>query len=132
MFKSFSIALIWLFACGILTASASEKIVGTYDGIIVSGLDNAGITIFSLSKTGEISGAYEFKDGDSFETGELTDCQLSGFNLRCIWHDKFGSGDFNVIFSDDFSSFDGKWFEAVGDFQKYGLTGGEKWSGEKS
>ena len=132
MFKSLSFATFLLLACGTLLAAASEKVAGTYDGIIVSGLDNAAITIFSLTKTGEIRGVYEFKYGDAYEPGELTDCQLSGLNLHCVWHDRFGSGDFNVTFSDDFSSFDGKWYPAVGDFQKYGRTAGERWNGKKS
>ncbi|MEP3232204.1 MAG: hypothetical protein ABJO30_05200 [Hyphomicrobiales bacterium] len=132
MLKLFFTVPFWFLAWGTLSVAASENIVGTYNGVITSGRETAGTTIFSLSNAREISGVYKFKYDGGIETGELTNCQLTNLNLYCIWHDRFGSGDFNVTFSDDFSSFDGKWYEAVGDFQKYGRTAGERWSGEKS
>ncbi|MEP1444054.1 MAG: hypothetical protein ABJK39_13680 [Hyphomicrobiales bacterium] len=124
---SCSAAMFWA-----LTAAASDDIAGTYEGVIWSGIDTAGTTVFSVSNSGKISGVYEFDDDNGLETGELTACKLTGVNLYCIWNDKYGSGDFNVEFSADFSSFDGLWFDAVGDLQNRGNAGGHTWNGQKS
>lgn len=124
---SCSAAMFWA-----LAAAASDDITGTYEGVIWSGIDAPGTTVFSVSDSGKISGVYEFDGEIGLETGELTKCKLTGANLYCVWNDKYGAGDFNVKFSADFSSFDGKWFDAIGDFQKHGNADGHKWNGQKS
>jgi len=96
---------------GMAVAAAADDITGVYRGTIWSADDNPGMTIFSVSGLGEISGTYVYETSSGSATGDLRECAFDVRLLRCTWHDEFGAGDFIVLFDPDYKSFDGSWFE---------------------
>ncbi len=102
------------------------KIGGTYKGKIFAGakINYPGKTTFKTAG-GALSGVYELIDGDEKVTGTLSDFKATTKNtLTCTWTDKNGSGGFTLTFSDDLSSFTGKWTNEEG-------KGGGAWNGKK-
>lgn len=88
-----------------------REVVGSYQSQIWSG-DSVvpGTTEFILTDTNSLIGSYELEDQGSSALGVLSQCQeVQTRTIRCSWNDKYGSGDFEVTFSEDFSSFNGHW-----------------------
>ncbi|MBL7220236.1 MAG: hypothetical protein ISS69_08985 [Phycisphaerae bacterium] len=82
------------------------KIGGAYKSEISS---FTGTTTFKVSE-GKLSGGYELTAGGEKVTGTLSNFAATGKNkLKCRWKDMNGVGDFTMTFSDDLSSFTGKW-----------------------
>ena len=82
------------------------KIGGTYKSDISA---FTGTTTFKVSD-GKLSGGYELTAGGEKVTGTLSDFAATGKNaLKCRWKDINGVGNFTMVFSDDLSSFKGKW-----------------------
>lgn len=45
-------------------------------------------------------------------SGRLSRCQAVQVRvMRCVWNDKYGTGNLEVTFFEDFSSFNGYWGE---------------------
>ncbi len=107
------------------TSGELLKIDGTYKSEIFTGN-----TLFPGSTTfktagGALSGAYELTAGGEKVVGTLSDFVATGKNaLKCKWKDKDGVGNFTMVFSDDLSSFKGKW---TNDANKAGGA----WNGKK-
>ena len=88
-----------------------QQVPGRYDSQISTGrLSVPGTTEFFLSHTGAIIGTYSIQQDDKTDLGVLHDCQATGsLKLRCIWSDRFGSGNLNLTFSRNANQFNGQW-----------------------
>ncbi len=111
-----------------ISSTLGDSIEGTYNSEI-TGNDNAiynGITKFSLDSNGTISGAYTFTDGAGEQVGRLYNCteKMETRQVICNWKDKLGTGDMDLIFSEDYKSFSGGWNDE-GSSQKH------PWNGNK-
>lgn len=111
-------------------AQADERLAGAYEGIIFSGGEYPGMTVFEYDEEGRIRGKYVYRGHNGPDFGSLESCELKHLHLSCIWKDVFGSGDWIVRFSEDFSAFSGYWYGAVGDAGKSGSQG-YRWDGSK-
>jgi hypothetical protein len=97
--------------------------VGNYPGKIWSG-DGLipGETEFLLNDDKSLIGSYSMQ-GQGL--GVLSQCRAVRMLVaRCIWHDRYGSGDLEVTFSENFSSFKGFWMPK-------GLTEKLPWNGKR-
>ncbi len=130
-FRTLALALVA--ACGLVSTAtaASDNISGVYRGTIATGTDTPGMTVFTVSTLGEISGNYVFEDANGSASGELRDCYFEVRMLRCVWHDAYGAGDFVVLFSPDYRSFDGSWFEDRQDITRL-PDSGYRWMGKRT
>lgn len=124
-------AILLAICLGFGTASADD-IEGVYKGTIWSGDHYPGTTIFTISATGTISGTYIFEADSGPSAGELTDCAIEVRLLRCTWRDAYGMGDFMAMFSADFRSFDGGWFEDQMKSVRPSLDGAFPWTGKRT
>lgn len=124
-------AILFAVALGVGTASADD-IEGVYKGTIWSGDDYPGTTIFTISAMGQISGTYIFEADTGPAAGELTECVIEVRLLRCTWSDEYGAGDFMALFSPDFRSFDGGWFEDQIKGIRPSLDGAYRWTGKRT
>ena len=104
----------------------SSGIAGSYKGIIFSGqTEFPGTTTFKIDDKGVLTGTYELDDNGTTVTGTLSDFQdLGKRKLSCKWHDKNGTGDFILTFTEDLSSFDGTW-------NNDGQDSASGWNGKK-
>ncbi len=51
-------------------------------------------------------------EGGEIVPGKLSKCRAIQIRvMSCIWNDKYGTGELEVTFSEDFSSFNGYWGE---------------------
>jgi hypothetical protein len=102
------------------------KIGGAYKGKVFAGAKiNYPATTTFKTADGALSGAYELDDNGEKVTGTLSDFKPGAKNtLTCTWTDKNGSGGFTLTFSEDLSSFTGKWTNEEG-------KGGGAWNGKK-
>jgi len=73
---------------GQLAHAENSSIVGTFDGIIWSNYEKAGITEFYLMTEQDIEARYVFTHSDIESEGHLNTCNLKEFVLLCIWNDK--------------------------------------------
>jgi hypothetical protein len=66
-----------------------------------------------LSAGSLVSGTTEFRKTreDSLEGSYTMDEQGKVLVMRCVWNDKYGTGNLEVTFSENFSSFNGYWGE---------------------
>jgi len=103
----------------------TSKIGGTYKSAIFTGkIEFPGTTTFKTSSE-KLSGTYELTAGGEKVTGTLSDFKATGKNaLKCRWKDVNGVGNFTMTFSDDLSSFKGKWDNDAND-------AGGAWNGKK-
>ena len=88
-----------------------SQVVGSYKGQISSGGNLVSATTeFILSDTGALIGSYGMSEASGLTLGTLTQCRALEMRLvRCIWHDRYGTGDLEISFSDTFNSFNGTW-----------------------
>ena len=108
-----------------------DRVAGIYQGIIWSNGNKQGTTEFSLSGDGSLTGEYRFGSAENQQTGILTDCELDGLELSCIWRDSYGAGDLIVIFNQDFSSFKGGWYTEINQTGSWLSDESYPWSGSK-
>ena len=100
-----------------------SQAVGSYPGQIWSG----GVLIpaeteFLRNNDNSLIGSYSMQ-GQGL--GVLSQCQaIKKLVARCIWNDRYGSGDLEVTFSENFSSFKGFWTPK-------GLTEKLPWNGKR-
>lgn len=123
------------FAIFLTFASSTEKqtIAGSYKGVIWSvDRDQPGSTVLKVSASGKVTGTYVYQDQGKLEKGTIENCKQDKRILFCIWHDKYGSGDWRVKFARDFKSFSGHWFDNKGGYRELGPSSGHRWDGIKS
>lgn len=113
------------------TSAQADDIAGVYKGTIWSGDHLPGTTIFTISDTGQIDGTYLYEASNGPATGDLTGCFFEVRLLRCTWRDEYGEGDFAALFSADFRSFDGGWWEDKLGKVRPSLDGSYPWSGKR-
>jgi len=106
-------AVTFMMGCDGATMGSAQKISGwplKIGGAYKSDISAfTGTTTFKVSE-GTLSGGYELDDNGTKVTGTLSDFAATGKNkLKCRWKDMNGVGDFTMTFSDDLSSFTGKW-----------------------
>lgn len=112
--------------------AAADDIEGVYKGTIWSGDHYPGTTIFTISETGLISGTYIFQGDSGPLAGDLTSCRIEVRMLRCTWQDDYGAGDFMALFSSDFRSFEGGWWETMLKGIRPSLDDSHPWSGKRA
>ncbi len=102
-----------------LTASAQsssdwvEQALGNYQSQILSGSSLvSGTTEFRKTREGSLEGSYTMDEQGKVVLGTLSQCQAIQVRvMRCVWNDKYGTGNLEVTFSENFSSFNGYWGE---------------------
>jgi hypothetical protein len=87
------------------------RINGSFQSRIFNGGSLAsGETILSYSGTTPFGGSYGFSDGGSKTLGTLSGCApAEEREVDCTWSDRYGSGQLQLRFSEDFTSFEGYW-----------------------
>jgi len=91
-----------------------ERALGNYQSQIWSaGSLVSGTTEFRKTSDGSLGGRYTMNEQGGVVPGTLSQCQAMQVRvMRCVWSDKYGTGNLEVTFSEDFSSFNGYWGEA--------------------
>lgn len=83
---------------------------GEYHGEIWSDGMYPSVTEFFGETRGGLDGVYRFEYGDDVEEGVLRGCKRRKAQaFRCVWKDRWGSGQLDLEFSEDFSAFSGVW-----------------------
>lgn len=90
-----------------------EQASGSYQSRIFStGSLISGTTEFRQARDGTLAGSYTMNEPGKSVPGTLSECQATQIRVvTCIWNDQYGSGNLEVTFSEDFSSFNGYWGE---------------------
>lgn len=70
----------------------------------------SGTTEFQEMSDGSLGGNYTMNELREVVPGTLSQCQaIQLLVMRCIWNDRYGTGNLEVTFSENFSSFVGYW-----------------------
>jgi hypothetical protein len=79
--------------------------LGIYQSQIWSGGTLAsGTTEFKETNSGSIEGSYTMNEPGESVPGKLSQCQAIQIRvLRCVWEDRYGTGNLEVTFSENFS-----------------------------
>ena len=88
-----------------------EQSIGNYRSQIWNA-DNlvSGTTEFRKTGDGSLVGSYTINEQGGVVLGTLSQCQAMQVRvMRCLWNDKYGTGNLEVTFSENFSSFNGYW-----------------------
>jgi hypothetical protein len=88
-----------------LNGTESSIPAGKYTGELWSNGIRVATTEFFGEMRGDLVGAYTFDVGDDRENGALSRC----VPLEAVRSDSYGEGDLHLVFSKDFSSFEGVW-----------------------
>ena len=90
-----------------------EDALGSYQSQILNGGTLAsGKTEFRKNSDRSLGGIYTMNEGGEIVPGSLSKCRAIQIRvMSCIWNDKYGTGELEVTFSEDFSSFNGYWGE---------------------
>ena len=90
-----------------------EQALGNYQSRILSaGILVSGTTEFRKTREGSLEGSYTMNEEGEVVSGKLSQCQAIQVRvMRCIWNDKYGTGNFEGTFSENFSIFNGYWGE---------------------
>jgi hypothetical protein len=117
----FSSLVASFFLAGVCNLNASaqsssdwlEQALGNYQSRILSGgILVSGTTEFRKTRTGSLEGSYTMDEQGEVVPGTLSQCQAMQVRMmRCVWNDKYGTGNLEVTFSENFSSFNGYWGE---------------------
>ncbi|AFZ37940.1 hypothetical protein Sta7437_4476 [Stanieria cyanosphaera PCC 7437] len=88
-----------------------KKATGNYQSFIWNaGTLTRGTTEFNLVARNELIGSYTMREKHSTVSGALSECQSIKIGLiSCRWNDKYGTGNLTIVFSKDFSNFNGYW-----------------------
>lgn len=119
LFFSSLVASFSLTAVCSLNASAQsssdwvDQALGNYQSRILSaGGLVSGTTEFRKTREDSLEGSYSMDEQGKVVFGTLSQCQVMQVRvMRCIWNDKYGTGNLEVTFSENFSSFNGYWGE---------------------
>lgn len=87
------------------------KALGAYKGTIVSsGIRNKSLTNIVKTKDKKLVGTYYFMENSNKVNGELDQCYWqSAMQLKCKWHDKYGTGNLLMTFNKNYTAFNGTW-----------------------
>lgn len=92
-----------------------DKVLGSYQSKIENGdVMASGVTQFNRNKDSSIGGNYSMNENDEIVRGTLSQCQAVKGKTRvmnCKWNDRYGNGNLQITFSQNFSSFKGYWGE---------------------
>jgi hypothetical protein len=116
VFSSLATSLLLAGVCHLNASAQSstdwlEQALGNYQSQIWSA-DSlvSGTTEFRKTSDGSIEGSYMMNEQEEVVPGTLSQCQTMQVRvMRCVWNDKYGIGNLEVTFSENFSSFDGYW-----------------------
>ena len=91
--------------------SWTEKVNGTYYGLMWSGGSNLGCTTYlDVDFNGTLSGNYVMLEPRSAEEGVIEKCEvLQKGKIQCKWRDRYGFGDVVFEFSSSFNGFKAIW-----------------------
>ncbi len=127
-FSSLATALLLASSYGLEAKAESNdnwlsQVRGSYSGKIWSGGALVPVeTEFIMNNDTSLIGSYSIKEQG---LGVLSRCQaVKTFVVRCFWDDRYGSGDYEVTFTKDFSGFKGYW-------SPKGLTEKLPWDGTR-
>jgi len=90
-----------------------DQALGNYQSRILSaGSLVSGTTEFRKTRDDSLEGSYTMDEQGKVVFGTLSQCQvMQVLVMRCVWNDKYGTGNLEVTFSENFSSFNGYWGE---------------------
>ncbi|NMF57221.1 hypothetical protein [Pseudanabaena yagii] len=90
-----------------------DQALGNYQSRILSaGSLVSGTTEFRKTREDSLEGSYTMDEQGKVVFGTLSQCQVMQVRvMRCVWNDKYGTGNLEVTFSENFSSFNGYWGE---------------------
>ncbi|WP_286396036.1 hypothetical protein [Pseudanabaena mucicola] len=90
-----------------------DQALGNYQSRILSaGSLVSGTTEFRKTREDSLEGSYAMDEQGKVVFGTLSQCQvMQVLVMRCVWNDKYGTGNLEVTFSENFSSFNGYWGE---------------------
>jgi hypothetical protein len=90
---------------------STAKIFGSYQSQIWSGGSfNSGTTEFVTARDGSVSGRYTMNEPTGAATGTLSQCKpMKSRVMQCVWIDRYGTGNLEMTFSENFTSFVGYW-----------------------
>lgn len=90
-----------------------DQALGNYQSRILSaGSLVSGTTEFRKTREDSLEGSYKMDEQGKVVFGTLSQCQvMQVLVMRCVWNDKYGTGNLEVTFSENFSSFNGYWGE---------------------
>jgi uncharacterized protein YecT (DUF1311 family) len=119
------IEVVCLFGCSAVLHHATNQEGATgvvsYEGTVAVGGETLPVTTTLFRNAGTVrSGAYAFLYQERPWPGILSDCRATApREVRCRWQDRYGRGTFQMVFTEDLSSFDGFW---TSDLQDRGQT----------
>lgn len=90
-----------------------EQSLGSYQSQIWAGGNLvSGTTEFRKTSNGYVEGSYTMDEEGELVPGTLSQCRATQESvMRCVWNDRYGTGNLEVSFSADFSKFYGYWGE---------------------
>lgn len=104
-----------------LASHADEKadfarMAGKYVGQVYNGNDmDPVVTTFIVQPDGRLKGNYVAQDEVEVVEGTISNAyNIEGRTYSFEWTDKYGEGQAVLIFSEDFTSFDGYWTDKSG------------------
>ena len=117
----FSSLVTFFFLAGVYNLNASaqssrdwvDQALGNYQSRILSaGNLVSGRTEFRKTREGFLEGSYTMDEQREVVPGTLSQCKAMQVRvMRCVWNDKYGTGNLEVTFSENFSGFNGYWGE---------------------
>ncbi|MBD1912941.1 MULTISPECIES: hypothetical protein [unclassified Leptolyngbya] len=95
------------------SGSWMEQTLGRYEGQIWAAGDLLPATTeFREAEDGSLEGSYTMNELGEMVPGTLSQCEAVQVRvMHCVWNDVYGTGNLEVTFSEDFSSFNGYWGE---------------------
>ncbi len=116
VFSSLATSLFLAGVCNLNTSAQSstdwvKQALGNYQSQIWSaGSLVSGTTKFRETSDGSLEGSYTMSEQGEVVSGTLSQCQAMQVRVvRCVWNDRYGTGNLKVTFSENSSSFDGYW-----------------------
>lgn len=112
-----------LLLCGALPSHGQQAdltvFAGTWRGEVFNGGDMDPVSIvFALSANGRLAGDYTVDDETGLVQGRVSNVILEdSHTMTCEWTDKYGEGYVRLVFSQDYSRFDGFWGSRDSDSQ---------------
>jgi hypothetical protein len=90
---------------------SQPKIFGSYQSQIWSGGSFvSGTTEFVTARDGSVSGRYTLNEATGAVAGTLSQCKpLTSRAMQCVWSDRYGTGNLEMTFSENFTNFVGYW-----------------------
>lgn len=109
--RVFALALVAIASFGFgVDGSLAASPAGRFCGELISSGDYQDVeTLLSVDRDGRVTGSYELDEPDGRVAGTLTEKDGTGTSRTLVWSDKYGTGTLDVLFSDDYQAFQGRW-----------------------